>query len=57
MSAGGGVLAGKSALVTGASRNLGAVIAERLAEEGATVAINYNTSADAARELVGRLAD
>jgi NAD(P)-dependent dehydrogenase (short-subunit alcohol dehydrogenase family) len=52
----GGVLAGKSALVTGASRNLGAVIAERLADQGATVAVNYNSSADAAREVAGRLA-
>jgi NAD(P)-dependent dehydrogenase (short-subunit alcohol dehydrogenase family) len=52
----GGVLAGKSALVTGASRNLGAVIAERLANEGATVAVNYNSSDDAAREVVRRLA-
>ena len=56
MSPNGVFLADKHALVTGASRNLGAVIAERLADEGATVAINYNTSADAARELVGRLA-
>src|SRR5438874_5295669 len=49
-------LEGRSALVTGASRNLGAVIAERLAARGATVAINYNASADVASELAARLA-
>jgi NAD(P)-dependent dehydrogenase (short-subunit alcohol dehydrogenase family) len=48
-------LEGKRALVTGASRNLGAVIAERLAVRGATVAVNYCASGDAARELVVRL--
>ena len=34
-------LTGKAALITGASRNLGAVIASKLAENGAAVAINY----------------
>lgn len=48
-------LAGKTALVTGSSRNLGAVIAERLAARGATVAINYRASAEAAETLVRRL--
>jgi NAD(P)-dependent dehydrogenase (short-subunit alcohol dehydrogenase family) len=48
-------LEGKTALVTAASRNLGAVIAERLAQHGARVAVNYNTSADAARDLVEHL--
>jgi NAD(P)-dependent dehydrogenase (short-subunit alcohol dehydrogenase family) len=48
-------LEGKAALVTGASRNLGAVIAERLAEHGAAVAVNYHASAEAAEELVERL--
>jgi NAD(P)-dependent dehydrogenase (short-subunit alcohol dehydrogenase family) len=41
--------------VTGASRNLGAVIAERLAARGARVAVNYNASAEAAEALVARL--
>jgi NAD(P)-dependent dehydrogenase (short-subunit alcohol dehydrogenase family) len=48
-------LRGKTALVTGASRNLGAVIAERLASHGAAVAVNYNSSERDGRELVERL--
>lgn len=37
-------LAGKIAVVTGGSRGIGAAIALRLAEEGATVAVNYNSN-------------
>jgi NAD(P)-dependent dehydrogenase (short-subunit alcohol dehydrogenase family) len=48
-------LSGRTALVTGSSRNLGAVIAERLAAHGATVAVTYRQSEEAARELVARL--
>jgi 3-oxoacyl-[acyl-carrier protein] reductase len=48
-------LDGKTALVTGASRNLGAAIAERLAGWGARVAINYHTSGDEAAALTERL--
>jgi len=48
-------LDGKTALITGASRNLGAAIAERLAGLGARVAINYNASADEAGVLAARL--
>jgi len=50
------VLAGRTALVTGSSRNLGAVIAERLAAHGATVAVTYHGSQAAAEALVERLA-
>ncbi len=39
-----GRLIGKIALVTGGSRGIGAAIVERLAEEGAHVAINYTSS-------------
>jgi 3-oxoacyl-[acyl-carrier protein] reductase len=40
------------ALVTGASRGLGAVIACRLAADGWTVALNYRSGTDAARRVV-----
>src|SRR2546421_1132551 len=50
-----GWLAGKKALVTGGSRGIGAAIARRLVDEGATVVINYRASADAAEALVKEL--
>lgn len=45
-------LAGKTAIVTGGSRSIGAAIAKRLAADGAHVAITYNASADKADEVV-----
>ena len=45
-------LAGKAALVTGASRSLGAAIAKRLAADGAAVAITYSASSGKADDLV-----
>ncbi|MET9498949.1 SDR family oxidoreductase [Streptomyces sp. NPDC006552] len=50
-----GVLAGKTALVTGASRGIGRGIAERLGRDGARVAVHYGTNHAAARETVAAI--
>lgn len=43
------------AIVTGASRGIGAAIAERLAQEGYTVLINYSRADDEAEALVRKI--
>ena len=45
----------KVALVTGASRGIGAAIAERLGHEGFTVIVNYAESAAPAEALVRKI--
>jgi 3-oxoacyl-[acyl-carrier protein] reductase len=49
-------LTGKAALVTGGSRGIGRAIAQRLAADGALVAVHYGTNEAAAAETIAAIA-
>lgn len=48
-------LKGRTALVTGGSRGIGAAIAKHLAAAGATVAVNYNANRERAEAVVAEI--
>src|SRR2546427_11526807 len=48
-------LKGKVAVVTGASKGIGASIALHLAAEGAAVVVNYSSSREGADRIVGEI--
>jgi 3-oxoacyl-[acyl-carrier protein] reductase len=55
MSTSGKKLTGKVAVVTGASKGIGAAIAKQLADEGAAVVVNYASSKEGADRVVAEI--
>ncbi len=53
----GAMLAGRIVLVTGSARGIGAEVAVKAGSEGATVAVHYRSSADAAERTLARVRD
>jgi 3-oxoacyl-[acyl-carrier protein] reductase len=51
------LLAGKVAIVTGASKSIGAGIARALSAEGASVVVNYASSREGADKVLAEIAD